>query len=90
MKIVIRSRTCRLTFEKNDPYFAEKTLVLEGEGIDNTTFCVHKHLDMFWSTPSPENPNQLIGTTIKASERDAILSYAVQKANENGYTLTLW
>lgn len=90
MKVVVRSRTCTITFGEQDPYFAGKTLVLEGEGIDNFSFCVHKHLDIFWTTPSIEDFDRAVGTVVDGIERENLLSYVIKSTKENGYTLTVW
>ena len=73
-----------------DPNYAGKTLVLEGNANDDFSFYVHKHLDLFWLIPSSENPNKLIGSIVDNTEREKVLSYAIKKARESGYTLTLW
>ena len=90
MKIILRYRTCEIIFDETDPYYAGKILVLEGEGIDESSFCIHKHLDIFWSVTSSENPKHSTGVIVEDFERENLLSYVIEKAKENGYTLTLW
>lgn len=90
MEILIRSRTCRITFDKTDALYAGKTLVLEGEGVDESTFCVHKHLNIFWSISSTDNLHQSAGVLVEGTDRESILSYVMMRTEEAGYKLTLW
>lgn len=90
MKILLRYRTCEITFNETDSIYAGKTVELQGEALDDYTFYVAKSQKLYWSVPSPENPNRYIGVSVDDSEKENLLSYIVERAQEIGYKITLW
>ena len=90
MKVLLRYRTCEITFSETDPLYAGKTVELQGEAFDDVTFHVFKSEKLYWSTPSPENPDRCIGISVDNSEKENLLSYIVEKAQEIGCHLVLW
>ena len=90
MKILLRYRTCEITFNETDPYYAGKTVELQGEAFDDVTFHVRKSEKLYWSVPSSENPSRYIGVSVDDSEKEKLLSYITKKAQEIGYKVALW
>ena len=90
MKIILRYRTCEIIFDETDPYYAGKTVELQGEALDDATFHVSKSEKLYWIATSPENPDRFIGIGVDDSDKGKLLSYIVKKAQEIDYKLILW
>ena len=90
MKVLLRYRTCEITFDEADPYYPGKTVELHGESPDDTTFYIYRSEKMYWSVPSPQNPNRTVGMIVKDAEKEKLLSHLIEKAQAMGYKLMLW
>lgn len=90
MKIILRYRTCEIIFDETDTFYAGKTVELQGEALDDTTFHVSGSEKLYWIASSPENPDCYIGIGVDDSEKEKLLSYIIKKAQEIDYKLILW
>lgn len=90
MKVLLRYRTCEITFNETDPFYAGKIVELQGEAFDDTTFYVSKSEKIYWSVPSTENQGRCIGISVDDSEKEKLLSYIAEKTQEMGYKFILW
>ena len=90
MKILLRYRTCEITFDTTDPFYAGKTLEFQGEAFDDKTFHILRSEKIYWIVPSPEKPDHCIGITVDDSDKENLFSYVIEKAQETGYRFVLW
>ena len=89
MKILIGHGSCKITFEENEKYFG-KILLIKGEGNLDKEFCVYKSQihEMCWTDSSSVEPNRFVW--VEDTARDEVLSYVMEEAKKEGYSIVLW
>ena len=89
MKIKISRSVCYITFDEEDGKHSGKTISFDGEGNNQNEFCIYKSSKMCWVYPT-ENPNHLKSVWADERDKNELIAYVLERANELGYSLFLW